>query len=285
MTVNQLCCDNGMSYGIENSGHRQDREEPNSSSKGNKNVSTDTNGAALTMLAHHRPSVNRERCMNPNSTHQERDSGSQYLVPQPGISGLASIPCVNVASENIYIGGQPLPYPGLGNSEPQNVTTNDTGANDGLYSSSGGFGILQDKQQRPMSISNHGIRSDRSIISVENNLYENVMAPNASSHTVTGDMHLFLDEPFYGEPDKLVDNSFGSLPLDFIRISSTDLIPDLGDILQDDDLMEYDVPVAAGGVVPTPNGRHLINLRSGGWDPRVTLRGRGNFVIYGVRGV
>lgn len=49
--------------------------------------------------------------------------------------------------------------------------------------------------------------------------------------------------------------------------------------------VRYDVPVAAGGVVPTPNGRHLINLRSGGWDPRVTLRGRGNFVIYGVRGV
>ncbi|URD92161.1 ETHYLENE INSENSITIVE 3-like 3 [Musa troglodytarum] len=326
MTVNQLCRDNGMSHVIENSGHRQDREEPNSSSNeydvdvledvsgsvsskddginlqvetqacaGNitptsredrlaensnqlglskdkmseqpkrkrprgssgsvdkqmvatqsermpeetRNSITDMNGEATRTLAHHRPSVNREPCMNPNSTHQERDSGSQYLVPQPGNRNLASIPPVNVTSENIYIGGQPLPYPGLGNSEPQNATTNDTGGNDGFDSSSGGFGILQDKQQRPMSITNHGIRSDRSIIPIENNLYENVMAPNASSHTVTGDMHLFLDEPFYGERDKLVDDSFGALPLDFIGISSTDVIPDLGDILQDDDLMEY----------------------------------------------
>ncbi|KAJ8500284.1 hypothetical protein OPV22_010836 [Ensete ventricosum] len=319
MTVNQLCCDNGMSHVIENSGHRQDREEPNSSSNeydvdvledvsgsisskddginlqvetqgcaGNitptsredrlvensnqhglsKDKTTeqpkrkrprgsavsvdkqmvatqsermpeetryaisDMNGAAMTTLAHHRSSANREPCMNPNATHQERDSRSQYLV--------ASIPCVNVASENIYIGGQPLPYPGLGNSEPQNATTNDTGGNDGFYSSSGGFGILQDKRQHPMSITNHGIRSDKSIIPVENNLYENVMAqPNASSRTVTGDMDLFLGEPFYGEPDKLVDDSFGALPLDFIGIGSTDLIPDLGDILNDDDLMEY----------------------------------------------
>ncbi|RWV95241.1 hypothetical protein GW17_00042145 [Ensete ventricosum] len=193
---------------------------------------SDMNGAAMTTLAHHRSSVNHEPCMNPNATHQERDSRSQYLV--------ASIPCVNVASENIYIGGQPLPYPGLGNSEPQNATTNDTGGNDGFYSSSGGFGILQDKRQHPMSITNHGIRSDKSIIPVENNLYENVMAQrNASSRTVTGDMDLFLGEPFYGEPDKLVDDSFGALPLDFIGIGSTDLIPDLGDILNDDDLMEY----------------------------------------------
>ena len=50
-------------------------------------------------------------------------------------------------------------------------------------------------------------------------------------------MHTFVDEPFYGEPDKFVDNSFDGLPSDYIGINSP--IFDIDELLRDDDLMEY----------------------------------------------
>ncbi|WOK91984.1 ETHYLENE INSENSITIVE 3-like 3 protein [Canna indica] len=205
-----------------------------------RNAIPDMNGTDMPTLGHHTSSVNQETSVNPNWNHQERNPQSQYLVLQSGISNFTSVPSVNVnvAAENTYISGQPLLYPGIGNGELQYTTTIDTGANYGFYNSSAGFDISQDRQQAPMSVSSHGIRSDGSIIPVENNSYENVTMPNVQSHTITGDMHLFMDEPFYTEPDKFVGNSFG-LPLDFIGINIPSPIPDLGDILHDDDLMEY----------------------------------------------
>jgi ethylene-insensitive protein 3 len=49
------------------------------------------------------------------------------------------------------------------------------------------------------------------------------------------DMHYPFMEPVY--PDKFVGSEFNNLPLDFIGIGSP--IPDIDDLLHDDDLMEY----------------------------------------------
>ncbi|RWW18119.1 hypothetical protein GW17_00017910 [Ensete ventricosum] len=201
-----------------------------------RNAIPDMNDTDMSMLLHHAPSVSHETHMNPNSRHQGRDLQNQYLEPQPAISNFASVPSINVAAGNMFPGNQPLQYPEVGNSELEFATTIGTGSNYGFYKSSGGSGILQDKQQHPMFVPGHSVRSDDSIIPVGNNSYDHVMTPNVNSHTITGDMHLFVDGSFYTEPDKFDSSSFG-LPLDLIGISSP--IPDIGDILHDDDIMEY----------------------------------------------
>ncbi|RRT71393.1 hypothetical protein BHM03_00003441 [Ensete ventricosum] len=199
---------------------------------------SDMNGTSMSRLIRHTPSVRNKTYLNPNPKHQERDLRSECLALQSGISNLESFHSVNVATEKIGVGDQPLVYPGVGNNELQYATTIDNEANCEFYNSSGGFSILQDKQQHPISVTSHGIRSDNSGNRVENNTYDYLTTPNVNSHTGFGDMHLFIDEPFYTEQDKFAGNSFG-LPLDFIGISSPTSIPDLGDILHDDDLMEY----------------------------------------------
>ncbi|CAL9133999.1 unnamed protein product [Musa textilis] len=202
------------------------------------NARPDMNVTNISRLIHHTPSVHNKTYLNPNQKHQERDLRSECLALQSGISNLESLHSVNVATENMGVGDQPLVYPGIGNNELQYATTIDNGANCEFYNSSGGFSILQHKQQHPISVTSRGIRSDNGDNPVENNSYDYLTTPNVNSHTGFGDMHLFIDEPFYTEQDKFVGNSFGR-PLDFIGISSPTSIPDLGDILHDDDLMEY----------------------------------------------
>ncbi|THU48224.1 hypothetical protein C4D60_Mb09t23970 [Musa balbisiana] len=203
--------------------------------KETRNAIPDMNDTDMSMLVHHAPSVSHETHMNLNSRHQGRDLQNQNLEPQYAISNFASIPSSNVAAGNMFTDDQPLQYPEVGNSELEFATTIDTGSNYGFYKSSGGSGILQDKQQHPMFVPGHSVRSDDSIIPVGNNSYDHVMTPNVNSHTITGDMHLFVDGSFYTEPDRFDSSSFG-LPLDLIGISSP--IPDIGDILHDDDIMD-----------------------------------------------
>ncbi|THU70517.1 hypothetical protein C4D60_Mb08t25840 [Musa balbisiana] len=202
------------------------------------NARPDMNGTNISRLIRHTPSVHNKTYLNPNPKHQERDLRSECLALQSGISNLESLHSVNVATENMGVGDQPLVFPGVVNNELQYAAAIDNGANCEIYNSSGGLSILQDKQQHPISVTSHGIRSDDSGNPVQNNSYDYLTTPNVNSHTGFGDMHLFIDEPFYTEQDKFVGNSFG-LPLDFIGISSPTSIPDLGDILHDDDLMEY----------------------------------------------
>ncbi|CAL9761179.1 unnamed protein product [Musa acuminata subsp. burmannicoides] len=204
--------------------------------KETRNAIPDMNDTDMSLLVHHAPSVSHETHMSPNSRHQGRDLQNQNLEPQSAISNFASIPSITVAAGNMFTDDQPLQYPEVGNSELEFATTINTGSNYGFYKSSGGSGILQDKQQYPMFVPGHSVRSDDSIIPVGNNSYDHVTTPNVNSHTFTGDMHLFVDGSFYTEPDRFDGSSFG-LPLDLIGISSP--IPDIGDILHDDDIMEY----------------------------------------------
>ncbi|RWW73524.1 hypothetical protein BHE74_00018585 [Ensete ventricosum] len=129
-----------------------------------RNAIPDMNDTDMSMLLHHAPSVSHETHMNPNSRHQGRDLQNQYLEPQPAISNFASVPSINVAAGNMFPGNQPLQYPEVGNSELEFATTIGTGSNYGFYKSSGGSGILQDKQQHPMFVPGHSVRSDDSII-------------------------------------------------------------------------------------------------------------------------
>uniref|UniRef100_A0A0A9DRC6 Uncharacterized protein n=1 Tax=Arundo donax TaxID=35708 RepID=A0A0A9DRC6_ARUDO len=72
----------------------------------------------------------------------------------------------------------------------------------------------------------------------ESTSYSHHMAGSVSSSAVAGEVHQFMDDTFYSEPtDKFVSRPFEGLPLDFVPLSSS--IPDLDDLLDDDDLMQY----------------------------------------------
>ncbi|KQJ98919.1 ETHYLENE INSENSITIVE 3-like 3 protein [Brachypodium distachyon] len=73
---------------------------------------------------------------------------------------------------------------------------------------------------------------------VENTSYNHHMAASGNSISVAGDAHQIMSDDFYIDPDdKFVGSSFEGLPLDFIGINSP--IPDLDELLDDDDLMQY----------------------------------------------
>ncbi|KAJ4811197.1 ETHYLENE INSENSITIVE 3-like 3 protein [Rhynchospora pubera] len=92
------------------------------------------------------------------------------------------------------------------------------------------------KHLHPLPISSHQ-PVDMPVIGVEanNNSNNGNNIENVYEH---GNMHLFIEEPLYPvEQDKFVGSSFDNLPLDFIGIGSP--IPDIDDLLHDEDLMEY----------------------------------------------
>jgi len=109
-------------------------------------------------------------------------------------------------------------------------------ADPGLNNLPSSYHTLPPKQSLPLSMMDHhvvpmGVRSPTDNIPYG----DHILGGNSTS--VPGDMQQLIDFPFYGEQDKFVGSSFEGLPLDYISISSP--IPDIDDLLHDDDLMEY----------------------------------------------
>ncbi|XP_042446996.1 ETHYLENE INSENSITIVE 3-like 3 protein [Zingiber officinale] len=192
-----------------------------------------TNNTNMTPMVHHAQNTHQDSCVDKIAMCQEGVSQSQNLIMDPGICNFACNPPLNVGAENMYIGAQPLLFPGVGNHVSQNATAIDIGSSYGFYNQSGAFHNLPGKQQKRMFVNSHGVQSDRNIDPVENYSYEHVMTPNLSSHMITGDRPLFLDEQLYIRPDTLAS------PLDFNGLNSPSPI-DFGDILQDADLRKDD---------------------------------------------
>ncbi|KAG1367988.1 ETHYLENE INSENSITIVE 3-like 3 protein [Cocos nucifera] len=192
-----------------------------------RNAIPDMNCTDLPITGYHVPNVSQEDC----SSKYYDNPINQYLLPEHGLNNLGVIPSSNVTAQSMHVDGQPLPYPGVGHTELQSGNNFGSGTNFQFLPSSMEYVLSQDKQQ----FTDHQIRPEGTGVPINNNV--NGRAPNRNSDAAAGGMHTFVDEPFYGEPDKFVDNSFDGLPSDYIGINSP--IFDIDELLRDDDLMEY----------------------------------------------
>ncbi|CAL5063720.1 unnamed protein product [Urochloa decumbens] len=145
-------------------------------------------------------------------------------------------PATNATPVSIYMGGQPLPYQTGDSIRSRSENNFPVDADPGLNNLPSSYQSLHPKQSLPLPMmDNHvvpmGIRAPTDNIPYGDHIL------NGNSTSVPGDMQQLIDFPFYGEQDKFVGSSFEGLPLDYIGISSP--IPDIDDLLHDDDLMEY----------------------------------------------
>ncbi|CAL5087676.1 unnamed protein product [Urochloa decumbens] len=165
-----------------------------------------------------------------------RDTQVQVHLPGAETNNFDGAPATNATPVSICMGGQPLPDQN-GDSIRSRSENNFPGDTDsGLNNLPSSYQTLPPKQSLPLPMmDNHvvpmGIRAPTENIPYGDHIL------NGNSTSVPGDMQQLMDFPFYGEQDKFVGSSFEGLPLDYISISSP--IPDIDDLLHDDDLMEY----------------------------------------------
>ncbi|KAF3324408.1 ETHYLENE INSENSITIVE 3-like 3 protein [Carex littledalei] len=94
--------------------------------------------------------------------------------------------------------------------------------------------LQQQIHQHSLPISSHQ-QMELPVIAVEaNNNNSDGNVENVNGH---GNMHPFMEPLYPEEQDKFVGSEFDNLPLDFMGIGSP--IPDIDDLLCDQDLMEY----------------------------------------------
>ncbi|KAL6661757.1 hypothetical protein ACP70R_001141 [Stipagrostis hirtigluma subsp. patula] len=171
---------------------------------------------------------------------QEGNSQGNFASPGAAINNYNSNWVANATPSSIYLGGQPLACEGSDianswsvNSFQQDVDVGRIGFNSSsiLHQSSS----LQ--QSLPLPLDHHVPIVETGVMA-ENTSYSHHMAVSGSSSAAVGETHQFMDDTFYSEPsDKFVGRPFDGLPLDFVGISSP--IPDIDDLLDDDDLMQY----------------------------------------------
>ncbi|KAL6646131.1 hypothetical protein ACP70R_017739 [Stipagrostis hirtigluma subsp. patula] len=171
---------------------------------------------------------------------QEENSQGNFVSPVATINNYNSNWVANATPSSIYLGGQPLACEGSDianswsvNSFQQDVDVGRIGFNSSpvLHQSSS----LQ--QSLPLPLDHHVPIVETGVMA-ENTSYSHHMAVSGSSSAAVGETHQFMDDTYYSEPsDKFVGRPFDGLPLDFVGISSP--IPDIDDLLDDDDLMQY----------------------------------------------
>jgi len=157
--------------------------------------------------------------------HHRGDTQVQVHLPGAEGNDFDGDPAANATPISIYVGGQHVPY--------QNSDSARSRSENNLPSS---YHTLPPKQSLPLSMMDHHVVPMGVRAPTDNIPYgDHILGGNSTS--VPGDMQQLIDFPFYGEQDKFVGSSFEGLPLDYISISSP--IPDIDDLLHDDDLMEY----------------------------------------------
>uniref|UniRef100_A0ACD5Y8U1 Uncharacterized protein n=2 Tax=Avena sativa TaxID=4498 RepID=A0ACD5Y8U1_AVESA len=142
-------------------------------------------------------------------------------------------------SSSVYMGDQPLACESSGYTNPWPGNT----FQPNVYLGSIGFGSSLDyqtsaaKQSLPISVDNHVPGMGTEAL-VENSSFSHHMAGSGNSTSVADGANQIMSNDFYIDPDdKFIGSSFDGLPLDFIGINSP--IPDLDELLDDDDLMQY----------------------------------------------
>jgi len=165
------------------------------------------------------------------------DAQVQVHLPGAEVNNFNSAPTANPTPISICMGDQPLPYQNNDSARSRSENSFPVDAHPGLNNLPSSYQNLPPKQSLPLSMMDHhvvpmGIRAPTDSIP-----YGDHILGGGNSTSVPGDMQQLIDFPFYGDQDKFVGSSFEGLPLDYISISSP--IPDIDDLLHDDDLMEY----------------------------------------------
>jgi ethylene-insensitive protein 3 len=140
---------------------------------------------------------------------------------------------VNATPVSMYMGGHPLPHEGSSRSESGNPFPLDPDSDINNLPSS--YQTSPPKQSLPVAMMDHhvvpmGIRAPG-----DNSPYIDHVTGGGNPTSVP--MQHLADFPFYSEQDRFVGSSFEGLPLDYISMNSP--IPDIDDLLRDEDLMEY----------------------------------------------
>jgi ethylene-insensitive protein 3 len=168
--------------------------------------------------------------------HRGDAQGHVYL-PGAGVNSFDSAQAANATHVSVYMGNQPLPYEGSDDARSRSGNPYTLDADSGFNNFPSSYQTLPPKQSLPLAMMDHhvvpmGIRAP-----ADNSPYVDHVTGGGNSTSVPGDMQHLVDFPFYGEQDKFVGSSFEGLPLDYISMNSP--IPDIDDLLHDDDLMEY----------------------------------------------
>jgi ethylene-insensitive protein 3 len=165
------------------------------------------------------------------------DAPRNFISPTDVVNNYNQV--ANETPSSIYMGDQPLACESSGytNSWSENTfQPNVYLGSIGFSSSSLDYQTSAAKQSVPISMDNNvpGMGTD---VLVENSSFSHHMAGSGNSTSVAGDTNQMMSDDIYFDPDKFIGSSFDGLPLDFIGINSP--IPDLDELLDDDDLMQY----------------------------------------------
>uniref|UniRef100_A0ACD5XTG6 Uncharacterized protein n=1 Tax=Avena sativa TaxID=4498 RepID=A0ACD5XTG6_AVESA len=168
--------------------------------------------------------------------HRGDAQGHVYL-PGAGVHSFDSAQAANATHVSIYMGSQPLPYQGSDNARSKSGNPYTLDADSSFNNFPSSYQTIPQKQPLPLAIMDHHVVPMSVRAPADNSPYVDHVTGGGNSTSVPGDMQHLVDFPFYGEQDKFVGSSFEGLPLDYISMSSP--IPDIDDLLHDEDLMEY----------------------------------------------
>jgi len=166
------------------------------------------------------------------------DARRNFISPTDVVNNYNQV--ANGTPSSIYMGDQPLACESSGYTNPWSGNTFQPDfylGSVGFSSSSLDYQTSAAKQSLTISVDNH-VPSMGTEALVENSSFSHHMAGSGNSTSVAGDTNQMMSDDFYiGPDDKFIGSSFDGLPLDFIGINSP--IPDLDELLDDDDLMQY----------------------------------------------
>ncbi|XP_062192115.1 ETHYLENE INSENSITIVE 3-like 3 protein [Phragmites australis] len=173
---------------------------------------------------------------------QQQNSQGNLLSPGAVINNNNINQTANATPSSIYLGDQPLACEGSDMANSWSGNSFQHGIAVGLgpvgFNTSPIVHQTSSMQQSlPLHMDHHVPIMGTGVLA-ESTSYSHHMAGSVNSSAVAGEMHQFMDDTFYSEPDdKFAGRPFDGLPLDFVPLSSP--MPDLDDLLDDDDLMQY----------------------------------------------
>ncbi|GJN03935.1 hypothetical protein PR202_ga21435 [Eleusine coracana subsp. coracana] len=167
-------------------------------------------------------------------------SQGNFLSTGAVINNYKSSQAANAAQSSIYLGDQApacessnIANSWSANSFQQGVDIGPTGFNP----SSAIHETSSMQQSLPLSM-NYQVAITETGVLAKSTSYSHHMGGSITSSAVPGQAHQCMDDASYSESaDKFIGGPFGGHPLDFFPTTSP--IPDIDELLDDDDLMQY----------------------------------------------